>query len=1007
MKHLLLLVAGILAFPVFAQAQQTRLNDLSGAGYFQQEVHYEIRVKLDDVSHMLHAEESIRYINHAPVALKELWFHLWPNGYKNTETAFAKQQLANGSTKFQYASEENRGFIDSLDFKVNGEKVQFMEDPEHIDIARIILNKPLEPGAEIVISTPFRVKIPSSSFSRLGHSDQQYQLCQWYPKPAVYDSKGWHAFPYLNEGEFYSEFGSFRVAITTPSNYVIAASGDMEANPEEQQQIDENIRASEALVKAGPYKKLGAEKKVSSLDWKTVTYTLADVHDFAWFADKSYHILKSQVTLPNSGRVVETYCYFADKDAADWFAAPQYVNDAVFNYSKWLGDYPYKVCKAVDGALSAGAGMEYPTITIIASQGNPVALDNVIAHEVGHNWFYGILGSNERDYPWMDEGSNSYYEGRYMRLKYPKNSFLSSVIPGGKGEKLLHAQDFKPDAFQNLTYLFVARRNDDQSLALGSACFSNINYGAVVYQKTANIYNYLAASMGQERFDVMMQAYYENWKFKHPQPEDFKAHVEQFNGKKMPWLFDGLLASVDRVNYKICGFSTKGDAPYVTVRNVGQIAGPVSVSGIKGDSIMTKWFDGFEGKKRLPFPTGDFERYAVNAGNPMPDFNPKNDEMRSHGLFRKMGRVKVQLGTGIDHPRVSPIYVVPVMGANMYNGFMLGAAFHNIGILRKKIEYVIMPMYGFKNGELAGAAQVDYFIRPTNAFFRNLTLSGSVERYALRFAPNYDRVTAGATFEFKRRNVSTKKTSELNIRHVYIQSTPYLFSLDAPVVRTKNDFNQLTFTHKNGRAIHPYSFTIDAQQAKTFIKTSITANYRISYNKKGKGLDFRLFAGTFLWKSADYATGPDARFRLSGQNGSQDYLYNDIYFGRNETSGLWSQQMTMTDGGFKVGTSRGQTWDYLATLNVKTSLPGKLPLKLYADFGTYLNGETDRDELNYTAGAIISLIPENFEIYIPLLVSSKIQKSLDLNNINFGERIRFVINLRAYNPVRAVRALNF
>ncbi len=1004
MKHFLFLISGVISFsPLFSQNSQSK--ELP-PGYFQQEAHYEIRVKLDDVHHVLKAQESIRYVNHSKVALKEIWFHLWPNGYKNNETAFAKQQLLVGSTKFQYASEKERGYIDSLDFKVNGTAVKFIQDSIHIDMGRIVLNSALEPGAEIIITTPFRVKIPSSKFSRLGHSGQQYQLCQWYPKPAVFDAKGWHAFPYLNEGEFYSEYGSFKVAITTPSNYVIAASGELVENADEQEQIEKNIQETEAMVKAGAPKKGNKVEIPSSEKLKTVTYKLADVHDFAWFADKSYHILKSQVTLPNSNRVVETYCYFADKDAKDWFEAPHYVNDAVYNYSKWLGDYPYKVCKAVDGALSAGAGMEYPTITIIASQGNPIALDNVIAHEVGHNWFYGILGSNERDFPWMDEGSNSYYEGRYMHQKYPQSTDFNNMIPNW-GDKLLHTTEFKPNATQNAMYLFVARRNDDQSLALSSANYSSLNYGAIVYKKTANIYNYLAAYMGQQRFDEMMQAYYETWKFKHPQPEDFRAHVEKFNGKAMPWLFDGLLASVDRVNYKVCGYSKKASESYVTVRNVGQIDGPVSVSGFKNDSVYTKWFDGFKGKKRLPFPAGDFDLISVNEGNPAPDYNCKNDEMRTHGLFRKMGKLKIQLGTGIENPRVSPLYVVPTLGANSYNGFMLGAAFHNMGVLRKKFEYVIMPMYGFKNSELAGAAQVDYFIRPTHAFFRNLTLSASAERYALRYSPNYDRITAGFYFEFKKRSTYSKRSSDLQYKHIYVQYSPYLLGPDLSTQGMKKyDYNQVVFQHKNSRVINPYSFTAEVQQGKTFAKASLTFNYRISYNKKGKGLDFRLFAGTFLWKSNDFNNGPDVRFRLSGQTGNQDYLFNDIYFGRQESSGLWAQQMSNTDGGFKIYSIRGQTNQYLATLNIRTSLPGKIPLKIYADLGTYKNGETDSDVLNYNVGAIVSLIPDNFEIYVPLLISNQIQKTMDLNHVTFAERIRFVLNLRALNPIQGLRKAN-
>jgi hypothetical protein len=1000
----------------FAQTDQIRNPSKPKQAYFQQEVHYTINVALDDVNHMLQADERIRYINHSPDTLTEIWFHLWPNGYKNTETAFAKQELLNGSTKFQFANEDERGFIDNLNFQVDGATVSFVEDKNNIDIGKIILKKPLAPGAEITISTPFRVKIPSSKFSRLGHSGQQYQLCQWYPKPAVYDAKGWHAFPYLNEGEFYSEFGTFKVSITTPENYVIAASGDMEANPDEQNRIDVNCAKTDSLKKAGiPKNGLSNPTPPSSSILKTVTYTLSDVHDFAWFADKNYHILKSSVALPKSGRTVETYCYFADKDANDWIAAPQYVNDAVYNYSKWLGDYPYKVCKAVDGALSAGAGMEYPTITIIASQGNPIALDEVIAHEVGHNWFYGILGSNERDYPWMDEGSNSYYEERYMHLKYPNRNEIDAMIPK-VGNTILHTNDFRPNALRNLFYQFVARRNDDQSLALHSEQFSSMNYGAIVYKKTANIYNYLAAFMGQETFDEMMQAYYETWKFKHPQPEDFRLHVENFNGISLPWLFDGLLGSVNRVDYKICGFKKNNSKTYVSVRNVGQINGPVSVSGFKGDSVLTKWYDGFEGKRQLIFPLGDFDRYSVNGTGAILDFNPKNDEMRTSGIFRKTGKIKLQIGTGIDYPRVTPIYVMPALGYNVYNGFMLGGVFHNIGLLRKNFEYQIMPLYGSNNKELAGAAQFDYFIRPTDAFFRNLTLTASAERYALRFAPNYNRIVLGGTFDFAKRNESTKKSSSLNIRHIFIQSTPYINSPDAISITQENNYNQVIFSHKNNRVLNPYSIVIDAQQGNTFVKASATWNYRISYKQNKKGLDIRFFAGTFLWTSNDYKNSPDVRFRLSGQTGAQDYLYNDIFVGRQENSGLWSRQMTMTDGGFTLPTAKGQSDRFMTSVNLKTSLPSKIPFKIYANFAyfgyTVESGNNpdqpsvDSSDFATEAGISLPLLGNDFEIFFPLLFSENL-KPYNGKNLLFEQRIRFVLNINAFNPAKIFRTLDF
>ena len=196
--------------------------------YWQQEVNYRMDVRLDDEHHMLHATQEFEYINHSPDTLLELYIHIWPNAYSSGQSELSKQLASNGNNTLLYSSEEDRGYIDSLTFKVNGEFVEHVVYDQKIDIVKLKLPSSLLPGASINVSTPFRVKLPSGRISRLGHIGQSYQITQWYPKPAVYDKNGWNPMPYLNQGEFYSEFGSFDVSITLPANYVVGSTGDLQ-----------------------------------------------------------------------------------------------------------------------------------------------------------------------------------------------------------------------------------------------------------------------------------------------------------------------------------------------------------------------------------------------------------------------------------------------------------------------------------------------------------------------------------------------------------------------------------------------------------------------------------------------------------------------------------------------------------------------------------------------------------------------------------------------------------
>src|SRR3954470_6948148 len=199
--------------------------------YWQQRVDYKINVSLDDKTKSLIGEETIHYTNNSPDTLYYITFHLWSNAYKNDKTAYSEQTVLQGNTAFYFSGEEQRGYINQLFFKVNDTAANTIVDSLNIDIIRLILPQPLAPKQTIVITTPFHEKLPYN-FSRSGYEGETFQVAQWYPKPAVYDSKGWHPMPYLDQGEFYSEFGDFDVTITIPQNYTIAASGNLQNEDE-------------------------------------------------------------------------------------------------------------------------------------------------------------------------------------------------------------------------------------------------------------------------------------------------------------------------------------------------------------------------------------------------------------------------------------------------------------------------------------------------------------------------------------------------------------------------------------------------------------------------------------------------------------------------------------------------------------------------------------------------------------------------------------------------------
>ena len=394
--------------------------NVSSQDYFQQQANYKIHVALNDDKHELNGFESVEYINNSPDTLGFLYFHLWPNAYSVNSTELAKELIKRDGKSKLFNDPELRGYIDSLNFDVAGQSIKWNLLTGFPDICKLLLNKPLKPGDTIYITTPFHVKIPKGVTSRLGHIGESYQISQWYPKPAVYDNSGWHQIPYLDQGEFYSEYGNFDVRITLPANYVVGATGNLQ-NTEEKNWLDK-LASDTAWMKIPDY--VSEDFPLSSKQMKTLRYTENNIHDFAWFADKRFHVLKGNVRLPGSGRDVTTWAMFTNQEAYLWEKAVSYENSALWYFSKWNGDYPYNTFTAVQSALNSGAGMEYPGLTVIGLANDPYLLDDVIAHEICHSWFYSALGSDERRFPFMDESISTANESRYMNKRYPGKKAL-------------------------------------------------------------------------------------------------------------------------------------------------------------------------------------------------------------------------------------------------------------------------------------------------------------------------------------------------------------------------------------------------------------------------------------------------------------------------------------------------------------------------------------------------------------------------------------------------------
>ena len=995
------------------------------ASYFQQKVHYDIDVRLDDKAHAIQGQVTIDYRNNAPHALDSLWFHLWPNAYRNRQTAFAKQMRRRNESRFFFAEDSELGYIDSLDFAVDGKSVRWAPDPGNPDIAFLVLNEPIPAGGQIRIRTPFHVKLPYC-FSRLGHDGQAYQLTQWYPKPAVYDKDGWHPLPYLDMGEFYSEFGSFDVRITLPENYLVAATGTLQTESE-QAFLEEQIKASSIHLKdLSDTEEPNLSFPPSSPHLKTLRYTAERVHDFAWFADKRFMVQKDTLILP-SGRTVTCRAFFTQAEQELWKEAAGYVKKAVRFYSEQVGEYPYPQATAVQTALGAGGGMEYPMITNCGLAGDAQSLDELIAHEVGHNWFYAILGSNERNHAWMDEGFNSYYDHQYSRLHYGQAGF--GYLP----DFLMNTSEM--DIFE-LAYLYQARRGLNQAPDTHSSELSEVNYFLGAYEIPAKALRYLELYIGTERLDSIMQAYYREWAFRHPQPADFRKIAEDGAGKKLPWLFDGLLFSNQKQDYAITGLEERGDSLYVRLRNKGNIAGPITVSAMAGpDPAVEFWVEGFDGERTVALPAGAYTEIVLDRQRLTFDLYRQNNHFHPQRLLKKIEPLRLQFGAGIEDDTRTTLYWAPLLSWNNYDKLMPGLLLYNTAIPEKRLEWTLVPFFGLGSGGLAGIGDAHYNFYPEGNFAQRITLGTNFRSFHYNFNQRFDtRLRYTRLQPYLRIDLEKPATGNryrtVQLRTLFLNQEQLSFA-DGEFAGTEwqgNAIQELSFSAEQRTAINPYNWRVALEhqaydnpfgQAQRYLKASWEWNGNYTYRHK-RNLSLRLFAGAFLYHSERDAgyIAPGA-FNLIFQ-GFNDYRFDDFYLGRSDTDGPWLQQVSIRDGGFKNvigrGFSLGRSNNFIIAANLKADLPKDmvswLPLKPYFDIGYFDNamptGAEDafKDQMLWSGGLMLGAFNDAIAIYFPLVNSKNIQDRY-VERGDYWKRVAFSVDLRRLNPWRMVDRLEF
>ena len=539
--HFLVLTTGIFAQGVFNYKDYWK-NRKPNPGYWQQDVHYTIDAVIDDEKDEITGTETLVYYNNSPDHLNTVYFHLYQNAFQPGSYAHALSDVNHENVSFgKYEALKMGTLID--EFIVDGEKLEYKID-NTILIAK--LKKPLAPGASIKFNIKFKTYWDNGGMRRRFKTfkpddvSKHFDGVHWYPRICVYDRKfGWETDQHLGK-EFYGDFGVFDVKLTFPSKYVVEATGSLMNESvvmpaDLRQKLDiSNYSKDSLIINTKDASKNNIIRVPTNYKYtipndgsKTWIYHAENVHDFAFTADPTYRI----------GEVkwngIRCIALAQEQNAPYWYPTAAFVAKVVEIYSTDIGMYGYPKIVAAD----ARDGMEYPMITL--NGGNWPGHQYVIAHEVGHNWFFGMIGNNETYRAMLDEGFTQFLTS--WSIKKFNN------IP-------MHASAYDEQVVYN-GYLYDAQNKNDATLNthsddFGSATGHGGGYRHVYYKTATMLYN-LQYTLGDTLFLSAMKHYFNTWKYAHPYPDDFRQSIIDYTKVDLNWFFDQWMETTKSIDYKI------------------------------------------------------------------------------------------------------------------------------------------------------------------------------------------------------------------------------------------------------------------------------------------------------------------------------------------------------------------------------------------------------------------------------------------------------------------------
>ncbi|WP_134149865.1 aminopeptidase [Flavobacterium sp. 270] len=889
----------------------------------------------------LNVKQDITFYNTSNDSLDTIVLNDWNNAFSDKNTPLAKRFSDEFYRGFHVAKEEERGSTTILNLSDSNEIPFEWERPsKNPDFIIVKLKQKLAPNEKIELHLDYISKIPSDKFTHYGFDQNGgMNLKNWFLSPARYEDHQFTKYNNFNLDDIANAATDYKIAIKIPNNYSIAT--------------DLNLAATDLT---NPQWSVYSYSGDNRTDFNIV---IEKQNNFESYTNGSIEILSNLKTkkLDNIQKAI-------------------IINRVVTFASAFIGKYPHEkiTISQADYDRNPFYGLnQLPSF--ISPFSDEFIFEITFLKTYLHNYLKNSLRIDPRKDSWVHDGIQIYTMMKYMEENHLDQKMLGS---------LSNMKIFKSYNIANLTfneqysyyYMLMARKNLDQPLGDPKNTLIKFNEQIASKYRAGLSLSYLDDYLNHDIVPESIQEFYDLNKKQQADRSDFEKILTKKSPKDINWFFKTIIDSRDIIDYKFSHVSRTKDSVQFSIKNKTGIYAPIPVYGIKKNEVVFKnWIEPKNTDTVYTFERKNADKIVLNYDNEVPEYNLRNNWKSLKSLAITNRPIKFNFAKDLEDPYYNQILYIPTLTYNYYDGFTPGIRFHNKTILDKPFTFDINPAYSIKAGTLSGSSafSLNHYYR--NSTFYNVRYSISQNYY--HYAPDatYLRLNPMVQLRIREENFRDNRKQLILLRQVIVNREASQFITD----NSKPNYSVFNARYVNTKTelVDHFNFMSDVQFSGDFGKISGEVEYRRLLENNHK-LNLRLFAGSFIYNTTN------SDYFSFGLDRPTDYLFDYNFLGRSESTGIFSQQYVIAEGGFKSKIEPRYANQWMATLNASYALWNWV--EVYGDLG-FVKNKHLKSDFAYDSGVRLNLVPDYFELYFPVYSNN----GWEISQPKYSEKIRFVV----------------